>query len=148
MPSGNGQFGASNIVATFQGFFSGGALTVRAAQNCAVARTGAGALQLSLSNVVPDDCNFMAQVHQFVVTGPGAPEAGYPVATLFPPVGSESTGLPSLNYISFQFYQPTTGTPADPNAYGLVNIVVLGCNDGLVGLTNPAGGVFRTPGNP
>ena len=149
MPSGNGQFGASNIVATFQGFFSGGAITTRAAQNCVVQRvgsSGAGGLQLQLSNVVPDDCNFLPQIHQFVPGG--AATIGYTVAVAFPPVASESTGLPTLNYINFQFYA-MGGTPLDPNAYGLLNIVVLGCNDGLVGLTNPATGTpFRTPGNP
>ena len=149
------QFGTSNIVAEFQGFFSGGVLTVRAAQNCVAQRIGGGlsggggGLQLLLSNVVPDDCNFLPQVHQFVVNGT---QLGYPVVCSFPPVGAGSAGLlptPTLNYINFQFYIPGGGsTPADPNAYSLLNIVVFSCNDGLVGLTNPAGGVFRTPGNP
>ena len=139
------QFGTSNIVAEFQGFFAGGVLTTRAAQNCVVTRTGLGAITLSLNNVVPDDCNFLPQVHQFVATGA---ESGYAVAVAFPPVGSESGGLPTLNYIQFQFYS-AGGTPSDPSPYGLFNIVVLSCNDGLVGLTNPATGTpFRTPGNP
>jgi hypothetical protein len=140
MPSGQGAFGGSSIVAEFQGFVSGAAgapLVTRAAQNCQVVKLATGQYQLQLNNVVPDDCNFMAQVHQFVYL---AGQAGIPVSTAFPPVGSESTGLPALNYMNFGFYN-SSGTPVDPNAYGLFNIVVFNCNDGLVGFT-------RTPGNP
>ena len=140
-------FGTSNIVAEFQGFFSGGSLTVRAAQNCVAQRPGGGllggggGLQLLLSNVIPDDCNFLPQVHQFVAI---SNQTVYPVAVAFPPVNS---GIPTLNYINFQFYSPN-GTPLDPNAYATVNITVFNCNDGLVGVLSPAGAPLRTPGNP
>lgn len=146
MPSATGAFGGSPVVCQFQGFFNnnGGTaaaqLTTRAAQSCQLVRLSAGQYQLQLNNVVPDDCNFLPQVHQFVYT---AGQSGYGVVCAFPPVGSESTGLQAvapLNYINFGFYS-TAGTPVDPNAYGLFNIVVFSCNDGLVGIT-------RTPGNP
>ena len=152
MPQATGQFGASNIVAEFQGFFSGGTtLTTRAAQNCVVNRTGVGQYQLLLNNVVPDDCNFMPQVVQFV---PNGLASNYSVGVAFPPfplpANTPAVDVQNFNYIQFQFYLPGGGsTPADPNAYGLFNITVFNCNDGLVGLTNPATGTpFRTPGNP
>src|SRR5271166_4970357 len=97
------QFGCSNIVAEFQGFVSGGAITTRAAQNCQLIRVGVatGQFQLLLNNVTPDDANFLPQVTQFVL---GLGEAALPVVCAFPPVSEESTGLPALNYIQFGFY--------------------------------------------
>ena len=150
MPSATGAFGATNVVALFQGFVNNTpALVTRAAQNCAVTRNGVGQYTLFLNNVVPDDCNFMAQTHQFIYA---AGQVAYAVVVAFPYVGSESTGLsnvPPLNYINFGFYNGN-GTPYDPNYYGLFNIAVFSCNDGLVGVPNPAtpGLPFRTPGNP
>ena len=148
MPQAGGQFGASSIVAEFQGFVTTlGLLVTRAAQNCSVVTLpGTGQYQLELNNVVPDDANFMLQIHQFIYV---AGESSYPVQVAFPPVGGESTGLANgFNYIQFGFYTPG-GAATYPCAYGLFNIVVLNCNDGLVGLTNPATGLpFRTPGNP
>jgi hypothetical protein len=139
MPQATGQFGAGNVVALFQGFYNNTGLTTRAAQNCVLNRISAGQYQLLLSNVVPDDCNFLPQVHQFVYT---AGQAGYAVVVAFPPVSAESVlgNAQTFNYINFGFYS-TGGTPVDPNAYGLFNIAVFSCNDGLVGIT-------RTPGNP
>ena len=149
MPSATGAFGATNVVALFQGFVNNTPqLVTRAAQNCQVSRTAQGQYQLQLNNVVPDDCNFMAQVHQFIYA---AGQAGYAVVCAFPPVGSESTGLsnvPPLNYINFGFYT-AGGTPTDPNYYGLFNISVFSCNDGLVGVIPPGSTTpLRTPGNP
>jgi hypothetical protein len=143
MPSATGQFGASNIVAIFQGFIEqigfNILLQTRAAQNCEVVRTGPGQLTMYLNNVVPDDCNFAAQVRQFM---PNNAVNGYAVVTAFPPVGDEVVpGASSFdNYINFGFYS-TAGTPLDPNAGGLICITVFGCSDGLVGVT-------REPGNP
>jgi hypothetical protein len=137
MPSATGQFGASNIVALFQGFVNGaGALVTRAAQSCQVVRLSAGQYQLQLNNVVPDDANFMAQVHQFSYT---AGQAAYAVVCAFPPVGQESVlgSISTYNYINFGFYS-TLGTPTDPNAYGLFNISVFNCNDSI----------HQSPGNP
>lgn len=138
MPSATGAFGATNVVALFQGFVNNTpALVTRAAQNCSVTRNGVGQYTLFLNNVVPDDANFMAQTHQFIYA---AGQAAYAVVVAFPPVGSESTGLsnvPPLNYINFGFYN-INGTPYDPNYYGLFNIAVFSCNDG----------VHQSPGNP
>jgi hypothetical protein len=150
MPSATGAFGATNVVALFQGFVTGAAgnaLVTRAAQNCVVTKLGTGQYQLALNNVSTDDCNFMAQVHQFVYA---AGQTAYAVVCTFPPVADESLvgAAQTYNYINFGFYS-TAGTPFDPNYYGLFNIAVFSCNDGLVGLTNPATGLpFRTPGNP
>lgn len=153
MPQATGAFGATNVVALFQGFVgTAGAnvngLVTRAAQNCSVVRNSQGQYTLYLNNVVPDDCNFMAQTHQFIYQ-PG--QTAYAVVVAFPPVGSESTGLsnvPPLNYINFGFYN-SAGAAYDPNYYGLFNIAVFSCNDGLVGVIPPGGTTpLRTPGNP
>jgi hypothetical protein len=157
MPQATGQFQAGNVVALFQGFFNNNGnpnpnaqLTVRAAQNCNVTRLGVGQYQLALANVTTDDCNFLPQLTQYV-----ASPAQLPLACVvsFPPIADEAnpllpSPLQTFNYIQFDFFSPG-GTPTDPNVYGLFNISVFSCNDGLNGVINPATGQpFRTPGNP
>lgn len=148
MPQASQGPGVSTVVAQFQGFVTGAAgnaLITRAAQNCIVNRVSAGQFQILLNNVAPDDCNFMVQVHQFIYA---AGQSGYATECAFPPVATPATPPNINNYINLGFYS-SAGTPVDPNVYGLFNIVVSSCNDGLVGLTNPATGTpFRTPGNP
>jgi hypothetical protein len=153
MPQATGQFGATNVVALFQGFFvngNPGLLVTRAAQNCQVVRTGVGQFQIQLANVTTDDCNFMIKVGQFQAA-PG--QAPFGVAVAFPPVADEASlllpnPLQTFNYIQFQFYN-AQGAPTDLYSEALFNVSVFSCNDGLVGLTNPATGQpFRTPGNP
>ena len=137
MPSATGAFGATNVVALFQGFVNNTPqLVTRAAQNCSVTRNGVGQYTLFLNNVVPDDCNFMAQTHQFIYA---AGQAAYAVVVAFPPVAEEGVAgaLATFNYINFGFYN-ASGTPYDPNYYGLFNIAVFSCNDG----------VHQSPGNP
>jgi hypothetical protein len=159
MPQATGQFEAGNVVALFQGFFNNNGnanpnlqLTTRAAQNCSVQRTGVGQYCLFLANVTTDDCNFMPQVTQFVYAPLETPLA---VQVAFPPVADVSAipplvpnPLQTYNYIQFGFYS-SGGTPTDPNVYGLFNISVFSCNDGLVGVRDPStGAILRTPGNP
>ena len=140
MPSATGAFGATNVVALFQGFVNNTpALVTRAAQNCSVTRNGVGQYTLFLNNVVPDDANFMAQTHQFIYA---AGQAAYAVVVAFPARGKRIDGssqcaLATFNYINFGFYN-ANGTPYDPNYYGLFNIAVFSCNDG----------VHQSPGNP
>ncbi len=137
MPSATGAFGATNVVALFQGFINNTPQVVtRAAQNCALTRVSQGVYQLALNNVSTDDCNFMAQVHQFIYA---ASQTTYPVACVFPPVGDESLvgAAQTYNYIQFMFYN-SSGAISDPNYYGLFNIAVFSCNDS----------VHQSPGNP
>lgn len=142
-------YGTSNIVAEFQGFVFGFPVVVvtKAAQNCSLVKVPGttGQYQLLLNNVVPDDCNFLPQIDQNVATAGQQPPT---VKVAFPPVGADSN-LGAFNYIQFGFYNVGTGLPQEPIGGALFSISVFNCNDGLVGLTNPATGLpFRTPGNP
>lgn len=141
------QFGTSNIVAEFQGFILDATVITRAAQNCSLVKVPAttGQYQLLLNNVVPDDCNFLPQIDQNIQSAGQQPPT---VKVAFPPVGAD-TSIGTFNYIQFGFYNVGTELPQEPNAGALFSISVFNCNDGLVGLTNPATGLpFRTPGNP
>jgi hypothetical protein len=149
MPAATGQFGTSTVVALFQGFLTslfgfGNVVVTRASQNCSLTYLGSGQFQLNLNNVVPDDCNFLVKVGQFQAAAGQSP---FGVAVAFPPVGADS-GIQTYNYITFGFYT-AAGAQIDPYANALFNVAVFACNDGLVGVINPATGLpFRTPGNP
>jgi hypothetical protein len=130
-----GQYGASPVVAQFQGFINANAaLVTRAAQNCSVAYASPGVLIISLNtpSVLPvgevsvDDATYLAQVTQY-----GQPAQQVDI----------DYGTPEPNDITFTFI--TSSTPTDPAVDALFNVVIFNCVGGI-----DANGDPLQPGNP